>query len=333
MEKRSVKSVEERQSEDFQGFNEVPVDDDEQVNLSDSFDDDLPVSDDDDDIQLSSPSNSLNSDVDQRWYAFRARNILFDNHIDVNQLDNLNQIPENNQPQQQQPQEEEETDFLEMDFEPDTNSEIENEATLPNDHPINNANTFSFHPSLPQPDFRLCNSPQLAQPLPDHNLNDFIRPVQRDTGAKPKTSSTIVRPQTKPTKQAFDGDNVFRISTNSNNILSSSSLGHSSNTYNGDEVYNLGASSSRETLHSERPHHDHYNHDHNGFLKIHKSPAKSSSHHSNKHQRLQEQNDQFLFETEPLKSRNTVTVYTTNCDEKILLDALVGLNENHLEMF
>lgn len=332
----SSKSLDDRKSEDFQTFNDIDEsDDDNPQNLSDSFDD-MPVSDDED-VQLSSPSNSLNSDVDQRWYAFRGRwgvNVDNNNHID---LDNQ-RLPANNQAlgALQQPQEEEETDFLEMDFEPDTNSEIENEATIPNDPQIaSNTNSFNFHPSLPlpqPPEFLLNTSPQKAVPVavePDI----FLRPVVRNTGAKPKQASTIVRPA-KPSKQVTDGDNVFRISTlnnNNNHIASSPSLCHPSSffrpTSRSDEVYNLGASSSRASSnHNDRSFNESLSQDHNGFMKVHKSPAKSSGHHNHKHQRLhEEQNDQFLFEIEPLKPRNSVTIYTTNCDEKILVDALVSL--------
>lgn len=329
----SSKSRDERKSEDFPAFNEIEEsDDDNPQNLSDSFDD-LPVSDDDD-VQLSSPSNSMNSDVDQRWYAFRGRwdvNVHNNNHIDLdNQLAANNPVPG----APQQPQEEEETDFLEMDFEPDTNSEIENEATIPNDPQIaSNSNSFNFHPSLPlpqPPEFLLNSSPQKAVPVaiePDI----FLRPLGRNTGAKPKQTSTIVRPP-KQSKQVTDGDNVFRISTlNNNHITSSSSLCQSSSifgtTSRSDEIYNLGASSSRASLlQNDRAFNETSSPSLNGFMKVHKSPAKSSSHNHHKHQRLhEEQNDQFLFEIEPLKPRNSVTIYTTNCDEKILVDALVSL--------
>lgn len=323
------KSLEERPSEEFQNLNEVPVESDDvdsdenQVNLSDSYDE-LPVSDEDEDVQLSSPSNSLNSDVDQRWYAFRGRWNINNRRLD-------NQLPENNQPQlqQQQQQEEEETDFLEMDFEPDTNSEIENEATLPNgnQHSSNSGNSYNFLnlPSQPlqQPEFRLIPN-QLKE-----NPDNYIRPVPKNTGAKPKLMTVNSRPQ-KVTTHASEGDNVFKLCSINNNISLSSKPSHSSSIYsnaiNSDEVYNLGASSSRSNHDSNRlyqdPHHQSFNHD---VMKIHKSPSKSSSHHNNKHQRLhEEQNDQFLFEIEPIKPRNSVTIYTTNCDEKVLIDALVS---------
>ena len=343
------KSLDERQKEDFQSFNEVPaeiedVDSDEnQVNLSDSYDD-LPVSDqtDDDDVQLSSPSNS---DVEQRWYAFRGRWGIVDNNQNDNNLRLDNQLPDNNQPQQQQ--DEEETDFLEMDFEPDTNSEIENQATLPlpngHQHTSNSSNTnsFNFHNPLPllhlpQPEFRINSFPDLV-PVIDE-LDSFSRTEHKNTGAKPK-QPTANRQQKAP-KHVSDGDNVFKMCTFNNiNNNSIEPVGHSSSIFksvtNSHEVYNLGASSSREPYTSDRLLHDthqNYNQDENSFMKIHKSPSKSSSHHHNhKHLRLQEeqeQNDQFLFEIEPIKPRNSVTIYTTNCDEKILLDALSSLDLN-----
>lgn len=342
----SSNSADERQNEEgIQGFNEIEdADSDENqfVNLSDSFD----VSDDD--VQLSSPSNSLNSDVDQRWYAFRGRwgvnNVMMlDNNDEIDNLHLENHLViENNQPQaqqqQQQPQDEEETDFLEMDFEPDTNSEIENEAipTLPN--VSSNTNSFIFHPVLPQPDFRLTNLPQIIQlpPLGDDNIESYSAPINRNTGAKPKQSSlSSVRPQ-KSAKHISEGDNVFRISSiNSNNNSNNgnvppSSLCHPLSIYNSshcEEVYNLGASSSRTSTQNAHTSCESFSHD-LSFMKIHKSPSKASSHHHHhhKHQRLhEEQNDQFLYEIEPLKSRNSVTIYTTNCDEKILCDALVRI--------
>lgn len=342
------KGLEERQKEDFQSFNDVPAEiedadsDENAVNLSDSYDD-LPVSDqtDDDDVQLSSPSNSLNSDVEQRWYAFRGRWGVVDNNQNDNNLRLDNQLPDNNQPAQQQ--DEEETDFLEMDFEPDTNSEIENQATLPNGPQnvpsLNQANSFNFHnPSLtlhlPQTEFRINNLPDPVLDIDGPDSKIFLRIENKNTGAKPKQLSTVNRPQ-KASKHVTDGDNVFKMCTISNNnnidsICSSSSI---FNCTKSQEVYNLGASSSRESHNGDHLYHDaeqNYKHDENSFMKIHKSPSKSSSHHHNhKQQRLhEEQNDQFLFEIEPIKPRNSATIYTTNCDEKILLDALLSLDLN-----
>lgn len=319
----SSKSLEERPNEEFQNLNEADENaaESENENVNSDSDEMFVNSFDeaeDDDVQLSSPSNSHNSDVDQRWYAFRGRFVGVHNDNDINNrlpLDN-HQI---NQPQPQPPQEEEETDFLEMDFEPDTNSEIENEAkfsdyVLPNGHQHAAALNFHNHPLPPQPEFLPLKLPQtLEEPA------SFIRPASKNTGAKPKQLSAISRPQ-KPSRHVSDGDNVFKISTTLNNnfIGTSSSLSRPSTSFGASsEVYNLGASSSRVSYHD--PHT-------NDIMKIHKSPSKSASHHhNNKHLRLhEEQNDLFLFEIEPLKPRNSVTIYTTNCDEKILIDALVS---------
>lgn len=314
------KSLEERPNEDFPNFNDTDeiggADSENENNINSDSDemfvnsfDDAEVSED----ELSSPSNSHNSDLDQRWYAFRGRIVGIPND---NQPDNRF-LEDNQPPPQPVQQEEEETDFLEMDFEPDTNSEIENEAkfsdyVLPNGH--QHAAALNFHhltlPLPPQPEF-------LPQPVSirEEPLN-LLRPTNKNTGAKPKQLSAISRPQ-KPSKHVTDGDSVFKVCTIPNKNFAdhkSSSLFRPSTS---SEVYNLGASSSRASYHD--PHV-------NDIMKIHKSPSKSSS-HNNKHLRLhEEQNDQFLFEIEPIKPRNSVTIYTTNCDEKILIDALVSLN-------
>ncbi|CRL04247.1 CLUMA_CG017349, isoform A [Clunio marinus] len=356
------KSPDQKANDEFQNINEAAandaVDSDENENQvnSDSDEmfvnsyDDLPVSEDDD-VQLSSPSNSLNSDVDQRWYAFRGRwgvNMMDDNHNDINNRQMDNPLPVINQqpPQQQQQQEEEETDFLEMDFEPDTNSEIENEAKfsdyiLPNGHQHNASNTNAFNflnhaPQLPQSEYLLNNLPPLVPSLKSKDeAENFIRPVNKNTGAKPKQlSSALSRPpQRQTSKQVSDGDNIFKITSTLNNNINdpTSSLyllsnGYINTTNSNDEVYNLGASSSRSALQTDTFNHSH-KHDANIFMKVHKSPSKSSNHHNHKHLRLfDDQNDQFLYEIEPLKPRNSVTIYTTNCDEKILIDALMSLN-------
>jgi hypothetical protein len=151
--------------------------------------------------------------------------------------------------------------------------------------------------------------------------------VNRNTGAKPKQITAQSRPP-KTSKHVSDGDNIFKISSTISNssINNDSSSTLSSRIYScstNDDVYNVGASGSRAVHTSDRLYNSSLtNYD---VLKIHKSPSKSSSHHNNKHLRLhEEQNDQFLFEIEPLKPRNSVTIYTTNCDEKILIDALVS---------
>lgn len=313
------KLAEDRSNEEFQNFNDEEGSDPSEDEFVNSYDD-LPVSEDDD-VQLSSPSNSLNSDVDQRWYAFRGRHNPDNNQNDINNRPDNQLIPEINPVPPQQPQEEEETDFLEMDFEPDTNSEIENEAkfsdyVLPIGHQ-SNINTFNFHNhQLPmaQPEFRLN---MVALPLATNEPESFIRPANRNTGAKPKQLSALSRPQ-RPSRQISDGDDVFKISSTISNSNSSSCHSYSSRVFNATngDVYNIGASGSRSSNFSS-PSLD-------TFMKVHKSPSKSST-HNNKQLRLQEeQNDQFLFEIEPMP-RNSVTIYTSNCDEKILIDALVNM--------
>lgn len=104
------KSLDDRSSEEFPNFNE----DNGGVDSENEDSDEIFINslEDDDDVQLSSPnSNSHNSDVDQRWYAFRGRFVGI--HNDNRPLDNQLGLPENQPPQQPQ---EEETDFLEMDF-------------------------------------------------------------------------------------------------------------------------------------------------------------------------------------------------------------------------
>lgn len=331
------KGLEDKQKEYLQSSNEVPPEieetdsDENPINLSDSFED-LPVSSDqtDDDVQLSSPSNSLNSDVEQRWYAFRGRCGIADNNHNENNLSLDNQLPEINQQPQQQ--DEEETDFLEMDFEPDTNSEIENQATLPNGNhhasSSSNINSFNFvNPSLPQS----SRINVLSDPVPA--FKESARIENKNTGAKPKQLSAVNRTQ-KTSKHVSSGDNVFKMcSVNNNNIMESLYNYSASSASNSQEVYNIGASSSRELYTNDRPFFEtkqKFSNDENSFMKIHKSPSKSSNHHHN-HKQLrlhEEQNDQFLFEIEPIKPRNSVTIYTTNCDEKILLDALTSLDLN-----
>jgi hypothetical protein len=297
-----TKSLEDRSSEEFPNVNEENGGPESENSDSDEmFVNSFDADDDDDDVQLSSPSNSHNSDVDQRWYAFRGRFVGI--HNDNRPLDN-HLLPDNQPPPpQQQQQEEEETDFLEMDFEPDTNSEIENEAKF-SDYVIPNGH-HPAHNYLPPQEFLVQPSLKREDPISSKN-----------TGAKPKQLTPNSRP-VKPSKQVSDGDNVFKICSNLNNnfIDPSSSLCRPSTSFGtSSEVYNLGASSSRQTYHSP----------HSSDAKIHKSPSKSASHHNHKHLRLQEErNDQFLFEIEPIKPRNSVTIYTTNCDEKILFDALV----------
>lgn len=271
----------------------------------------------DDDVQLSSPSNS---DGEQQWYAYRGR-------VGINLMDNDNRplLDNLNMPDLAQPAQPEEEDFLEMDFEPENNSEIENEAKFSdyvplngshNNHSsressVNNSNTFSFNP--PTQDFRN---------LPQAGLTESEE-ISKNTGTRPK-QPTVNKNQKIIKKHAMVGDSTFHIVTDtpSNNATT-----YNSCTLNksADEVYNIGASSSRALL-SDRPSRDSSNmYSLELSNSIHKSPSKTSNHQQNKHQRLhEEQNDLFLFDIEPIKPRNSVTIYTTNCDEKVFVDALVS---------
>lgn len=238
----------------------------------------------DDDEQLSSPSNSFNSDVDQQWYEFRGRWMI--NAMDPNQQPPLlpldNRPPDNNPPQ---PQEEEETDFLEMDFEPDTNSEIENEAKGAADY---------ANPIIP----------------PNIDILDQQMPSSRshNTGAKPKQPTLRTTSNIKHITNN-DKSRCYEFREGSSNFINNPLTSLKNSNSPADE-YNMGASCS---------HHD--------TFRTSKSPSKSSN-RSHKQLRLEEerQNDKFLFEIEPLKptTKNSVTIYTTNCDEKVFIDALVS---------
>lgn len=305
--------------EDYQNL--IENDEDLENNFSDSDDDQFINS-------FSSPSNS--GDEELRWYAYRGRlgiNFMERNDAPNNQfnypLQNENHQANNPNIQQNQ-QEEEETDFLEMDFEPDTNSEIEND----NDGRFNlNYDIRNGHNNLPEnqqqqlPSRNHLNfniNQQSLNELENQNHNISIR----NTGAKPKqfSSSRNLKSPKQNLQQVSDGDNTFKITGHLYPESSSSSKLQQKD----DDAYNIGASCSRYSLNSERPYHRPNNLDIN-YLKPHKSPSKSSS-HNHKQQRLhEEQNDQFLFEIEPIKPRNSVTIYTSNCDEKILMDALTSL--------
>jgi hypothetical protein len=277
-EQHKASSMNLEEQADSENENQEISEDDEFVNYEDDYE------------QLSSPSNSLNSDVDQRWYAFRGRWMI----SNANQQPPL--LPLDNRPPEnvQQPQEEEETDFLEMDFEPDTNSEIENEAKGAADYAIPNGH-------LP---------PQIVFPVPNRVVLEQQKPLKnQNTGAKPKQPSTrttnSIKHITNEQNRCFD----FPSSSSDFNPSSSASL---KNFNTSSDDYNMGASCS-----------------HHEPIKSHKSPSKSSN-RSHKQLKLEEerQNDRFLFEIEPLKpsTKNSVTIYTTNCDEKVFMDALVSKN-------
>lgn len=313
--------------EDYQNL--IENDEDLENNFSDESDDDQYIN------SFSSPSNS-NSGDEIRWYAYQGRlgiNFMERHDAPNNQFNyplqnNENHQANNHNIQQQNQQEEEETDFLEMDFEPDTNSEIENDndgrfnmnyENLRNGH----NNIPENHQQLPSQNHQnfIINQQSLNE-LENHNHNIISI---RNTGAKPKQFSSSCRNLKSPKQNpqlASDGDNTFKITGHLYPNPESSTL--LSKQHNDDDSYNIGASCSRYSLNSERPYHRPHNLESSNYIKPHKSPSKSSS-HNHKQQRLhEEQNDQFLFEIEPIKPRNSVTIYTSNCDEKILMDALVS---------
>ncbi|KAG5684386.1 hypothetical protein PVAND_013621 [Polypedilum vanderplanki] len=347
--------------DELQNFNDMKDNDEDLENnvvYSDSDDGDQFINsfEEEYDVQLSSPPSSRspsNSDNDQHWYAYRGRwgiNVLenqelvngdVNNHqiLIENRLVSLNNQQHNQQQNHHQQQLQEEDDFLEMDFEPDTNSEIEieNEARYANFELVNEHNN-----QLP---IQLQQQQQTLESINsssnDHQENVLVN--NRITGTKPKQfqyqstdRNNLKSPKSHQSQQhATYGDNVFKITghllRNENTSLSFKNTQCIDN-----DVYNVGASCSSNLIsETQKPHHDshpynqnhssHYHQDYNNLIKLHKSPSKSSN-HNHKQQRLhEEQNDQFLFELEPIKSRNSVTIYTSNCDEKILMDALTSL--------
>lgn len=298
--------------EDYQNL--VENDEDLENNFSDSDDGDQFIN------SFSSPSNS--GDDELRWYAYRGRlgiNFMERNDAPNNQF-NYPLQNENHQANNQQ-QEEEETDFLEMDFEPDTNSEIEND----NDGRFNlNYDIRNGHNNLPENQQQLPSQNHNNFNIHQQSLNELENQnhnISKNTGAKPKQfpCRTLKSPK-QNLQHVSDGDNTFKITGH----LYPNPESSSSKQQKDEDSYNIGASCSRYSLNSERPYHRPNNLDIN-YIKPHKSPSKSSS-HNYKQQRLhEEQNDQFLFEIEPIKPRNSVTIYTSNCDEKILMDALVSI--------
>lgn len=274
-------------------------------------DEDLENNYSDSDDNFSSPSNS-----GDEWYAYRGR--LGINFVENNDEPNYQLQMENNQlnnnnhvapPPIQNPQDEEETDFLEMDFEPDT-SEIENDNDARYNYEPRNGQENHPPATAASHDFNFNSSSRQN----DHEINSNS---SRNTGTKPKQlNRNLKSPKQNSTQHITDGDNVFKITGHLHKQQLDTQLSD-------ENVYNIGASCSRYSLNSDRPYHRSTQLE-NHLMKLHKSPSKSSS-HNNKQQRLhEEQNDQFLFEIEPIKPRNSVTIYTSNCDEKILMDALVS---------
>lgn len=318
-----------QEREDHQNFNEVH--EDLENNDSDLDDDQFFV--DDEEEEFSSPSTNsdgLQFNNNNPWYAYRGRINLFENG---QQPENVEVLlppqPEVIQQQQQQvDDEEEETDFLEMDFEPE-NSEIENENELINGHNINHVNGNCEHLHDNPMQQALENFNQFLPPRPQHFLQNHavadevaVNVEQQEhkyTGAKPKILkqplSDAGRCQ-KPVKQrqVTDGDHVFKIT------------GHFSSYEDRfcDDQIQPGCSNS--AVYKNSYHNSSDSPSSSNFLsKPHKSPIKSC-HNSRKQKQefIEKQNNQFLFEIEPIKPRNSVTIYTSNCDEKILLDALVS---------
>lgn len=280
-----------------------PVTDSENENPEISEDEEF-VAYEDDDEQLSSPSNS---DVEQQWYAIHGnwmiRNV--NNQPPLLPLDNQHQV------QGREVQGTDDDDFLEMDFEPDTNSEIENEAKGAADYPqMLNGHQNDFIP--PQ----LLGFPNASQPsmangelLNGHNNS---RPSNH-TGAKPKqrTASQHIPTQQKHFCDFRPHDPTPAASSSDHKHSSPLSSPQSKVSY---DDYNMGASCS-------------YQHEPNNSStsRTRKSPSKSFIHRQ-KQERLDEErrNDNFLFEIEPMKPKNSVTIYTMNCDEKICVDTLVS---------
>lgn len=317
---------------------------DEEINHSDS--DEMlfvnsyeePITDDDDQQQLSSPSSLNSEDCFYAYRAYRGRigmEILIDNNNDNNNrlpFDNRLQ-PEVN-PHAEDP--DEETDFLEMDFEPDTNSEIENEAkssdyVLPNgcsdlphssregsNIPEHLPSSFNFLRTNHQNHLESNAGSSMRNNFYDNSSNESenINKIVKNTGTKPKQPSTVANKHLKTTKQHFSNDNTFVITTNNNNTAGCSSLssynkslsnGNYNNNNNNNEDVKL---TNRNTLlgdcrflkmgeHSS---------DHQKHSSHYKSPSKSSTvtitnnyHHHHKHQKLQSDsdlNEQFLFDIE-----------------------------------
>lgn len=333
-------AAQELEREDHQNFND-------DVENNDSDDDDQFFVDDD---EFSSPST--NSDVqfnnNNPLYAYRGRINLFENaDIALNQpplppppLHQQHPEQNNNNNNNNNEEEEEETDFLEMDFEPE-NSEIENdenEMMNGHNHNLNHINGNDDNPQ--QHNQALENFNQLLPPqhflqnnqnhhtaaasklsssdeaCSSKHLNDHHN-ANKYTGAKPKILKqppSEARCQ-KPVKQrqVTDGDQVFKIT------------GHFSSYEDRFCDNQAGCSSSFQYKnHLNSPSTSSHS------KSLHKSPHKSSCHNSHKKELLE---NQFLFDIEPIKPRNSATIYTNNCDEKILLDALVSSFKSIIESY
>lgn len=316
---------------------------DEEINHSDS--DEMlfvnsyeePITDDEDQQQLSSPSSLNSEDCFYAYRAYRGRigmEILIDNNNDNNNrlpFDNRLQ-PEAN-PHAEDP--DEETDFLEMDFEPDTNSEIENEAkssdyVLPNgcsDLPHSSRESSNIPEHLPSSfnflrtnhqnhSESIVSSSSMRNNFYDNNVNESenVNKIVKNTGTKPKQPSTVVNKHLKTSKQYYTNDNTFVITTNKSTAgcsnLSSYNKSLSNGNYNNNNNNEDVKLTNRNTLlgdcrflkmgEQSSDHQKHSSH--------YKSPSKTSTvtitnnyHHHHKHQKLQSDsdlNEQFLFDIE-----------------------------------
>lgn len=340
-------SAQDREREDHQNFNEVHED----LENNDSDIDDQFFVDDEEEEFFSSPSTNsdgLQFNNNNPWYAYRGRINLFENGQPEIHLPQQNAIPlqqpepqqnQNNGVQNNEEEEEEETDFLEMDFEPE-NSEIENENELVNahhninhvngncDNPMQQAleNFNQFLPPRPQQFQFLQNNHHSSINVSDEASNQLSNVEQQEhkyTGAKPKilkqhpTSDAGRCHKPINQRQVTEGDHVFKIT------------GHFSSyedRFCDDQMPGCSSSSSGVYRNSHHHQSDSPSTSSSNFLnKPHKSPIKSC-HNSRKQKQefIEKQSNQFLFEIEPIKPKNSVTIYTSNCDEKILLDALVS---------
>ena len=305
----SVAPVQDRDRDEHQNFNEEIDNNESDIDDTEFFDDG----------EFSSPST--NSDQNNiQWYAYRGRfdvyqnranNLILNNEI---ALQEPPQIQQDEHPEQNQiDDEEEETDFLEMDFEPENsenemlnghndnvNGELMDVNQLQNNQALENFNqASSSHTNYHQ---------QNHTSTPNEPCSSNYESTSKNTGAKPK----ILKQTQKPSKSrhVMDGDNVFKITghfpSHSEEYYDSQQPGCSSSFLNGCAYQEPTTSSN--------------------FFKSHRSPVKSC-HSSHKQKNIERQNEDFLFEIEPIRPRNSVTIYTSNCDEKILLDALVSVFE------
>ena len=285
----------------------------------------------DDGLSLAS---SLNSDC---VYAYRGRIEIMANH-DNHPL--IHPHPENNQQQN----DEEETDFLEMDFEPETNSEIENfDDYEGNQQPqINGVMAHQkFELSVCQlpPQNGLHNGKRIVG---SHEvLSDGLLFLENDiktkhTGTKPKipTSTSSSKSSKFPKSGPSDlklFDNYYGGSTRTYDSSSLSLNFKSPATTSKSEQYNLSFLPSASTDHAGSSRDPPRFHNTNQFTTSQSTETQLlNNQHTYDQQVLSgvsrermDFSEQFLGDHQK-SPRNSVTIYTTNCDEKILVDALVS---------